>query len=446
MATPVVMPRQGQSVESCVINEWLKKKGDTVKVGEVLFSYETDKASFECEATVAGVVLDVFFSAGEDVPVLTNVGVIGAAGEESASFAPQGGQSIASGAPTSKDATPVIVASAAIVKQSASDASQAGAHGISPRARNKATEKGVDVACIAGTGPHGRIIERDVLSAPAHMTSSAVAKSLATGLVAPSRGSGAAGRITAADLVAAGGAPLPQMSSDAEYTEIPMNKMRTIIASRMMDSLAKGAQLTMTASADATGLLAYRAMVKSQAKDLGLEDITIGDLLSFALARTLTRFPEVNATIEGSTIRQYSHVNIAIAVDTPRGLMVPVVRYADCLSLNELSKAIRVLALSCREGSINPDLLGGGTITLSNLGAFGIESFTPIINVPQVAILGVGAMAYKPVAKKDGTFEMRQHISLSLTIDHRALDGAPAARFLKALVSEIENIGLSLAR
>jgi len=221
--------------------------------------------------------------------------------------------------------------------------------------------------------------------------------------------------------------------------------MRKIIADRMFQSLQQAAQLTMNTSARADGLLAYRAMVKKNAESLGLANITVTDLVAFAVARTLPKFPEINALYADGTVRRYAHAHLAVAVDTPRGLMVPVVRFADCLSLNELAKAIKSLTQQCLDGAINPDLLNGGTFTLSNLGTFGIESFTPVLNAPQVALLGVNTISPKPVAKNDGSYEIVPHIGLSLTIDHRAVDGAPGARFAKAVVQAIENISMILA-
>ncbi len=228
-------------------------------------------------------------------------------------------------------------------------------------------------------------------------------------------------------------------------TEVKLTNMRKIIADRMHQSLQQSAQLTMNAGARADGLAAYRAQVKKSGETLGLANITITDLVAFAVTRVLPRFPEVNGTFDGTTLRRYDHVHLALAVDTPRGLMVPVIRFADLLTLNELSKAMKLMAQQCMEGSINPDHLRGGTITLSNLGAFGIESFTPVLNSPQVALVGVNTITPKPAPKPDGGYEIVPHIGLSLTIDHRVVDGAPGARFVNALVKAIENITLTLS-
>ncbi|MBD3419351.1 MAG: 2-oxo acid dehydrogenase subunit E2, partial [Chitinivibrionales bacterium] len=174
--------------------------------------------------------------------------------------------------------------------------------------------------------------------------------------------------------------------------------------------------------------------------------ITLTDMIAFAATRTLVSYPELNSIFQNDTLYQYDHVHLALAVDTERGLMVPVVRFADLMSLNELAIALKELASRAKAGSINPDLLSGGTITLTNLGSFGIDSFTPVLNPPQVAILGVAGIHPKPVANADGSYDMLPHIGLSLTIDHQVVDGAPAAKFLQALVAQIENINLALAQ
>jgi len=455
MATPVAMPRQGNTVESCVITEWHKKKGDVVKQGEVLFSFETDKASFEFEAPAAGTVLDIFFDTGIDIPVLTNVAVIGKPGEDAGAYKPSASTpapaTVAPGA--AEPHKPAAQSAPAPAPSAQPDSARPDGWDrdrpmASPRARGLASEKGVGLESLKGTGPGGRIIERDVAAAAAAapLTPSAAA-ARTPGTPLPARGSGIGGRVTLADVLSApqAGTPAAAALPADEVTPVKMSKIRSIIAARMVQSLHEAAQLTLNTGADVSGLLAYRQRVKKQREALKIADINITDMIACALARTLVRFPDVNALLAGDTIHQYKHVHLALAVDTPRGLMVPVVRYADLLSLSDLSTALKTVAAQCVEGSINPDMLSGGTITLSNVGTFGVESFTPIINPPQVAILGVNTISPRPVATDKGDYVMKPHIGLSLTIDHRAIDGAPAARFLKALVTAIENFDLTLA-
>jgi pyruvate dehydrogenase E2 component (dihydrolipoamide acetyltransferase) len=456
MATPIAMPRQGNSVESCTITAWHKQKGDSVKKGDELFSYETDKASFEFEAPEDGTLLEIFCAADADVPVLSTVAVLGQPGEDIAALCPATAQQPAAPqqatpAPTAPTATTPPPAAPTPSAPQPADATH---HAVSPRARAAAQIKGVDTASLNGSGPKGRVIERDVVDAVsrgAFMTKSAAAALDKGDVVMPSSGSGMGGRIRLAELLSAQAPTTPAAatpttaSNAAEYSESKLSKMRTLIAERMMGSLQSSAQLTMTASADATQLLAYRAQLKSAGEALGLSSITINDLVAYAVSRVLPRFTDVNATLQDSLLRRYSAVHLAMAVDTERGLMVPVVRHADRLCLNDLAQALKLKAVQCQQGSVNPDDLSGGTFTISNLGAFGVESFTPVLNPPQVAILGVNTITQRPAQAADGTLCLKPMLGLSLTIDHRALDGAPAARFLKALVTAVENFNLTLS-
>jgi pyruvate dehydrogenase E2 component (dihydrolipoamide acetyltransferase) len=448
MSTPIVMPKQGQSVERCVILEWMKKKGDTVKAGDILFSYETDKAAFDFESPASGVLLDTFFKADDDVPVMTTVAVIGEVGESVEQYRPAAGV-----APSAEKAAPsqAKVETAPATQPEAETASMQGpasstSGAASPRARKKAQERGVDLASVAGTGPHARIIERDVLAHAPTLTRTASARMSAEGLFAPGQGSGPGGRVLAADLSGSritGGGAIPPTANDT-FSEVKLSNMRKIIGSRMFQSLQQTAQLTMNSFADATALLAWRKQLKARGKELSLPEITVTDLVAMAVARTLSAFPELNCLYKDEKVIRYDHVHLAMAVDTPRGLMVPVVRFADLAPLGALSSKLKELAGQCREGSINPDLLSGGTITISNLGMFGVESFTPILNPPQVAILGVTSISPRPVADENNGYVIRPHIGFSLTIDHRVVDGGPGARFLKALCDNIAHIDFML--
>jgi pyruvate dehydrogenase E2 component (dihydrolipoamide acetyltransferase) len=220
--------------------------------------------------------------------------------------------------------------------------------------------------------------------------------------------------------------------------------VRKIIAERMRASLQSTAQLTMSAAADATKLLGYRARLK-QSNDEALTSVSINDLVLFAVSRSLADFRDLNATFESGTIRRFSSVNLGFAVDTERGLMVPVIRGADRLSLVELAKEAHRLASACVDASIGPDEMSGGTFTVTNLGGLGIRSFTPVLNAPQVAILGVCSIEPAPVIT-DGETRFVPHIGLSLTIDHQVVDGAPAARYLQQLTRTLKDIDITLAR
>lgn len=423
MATPVIMPRQGQSVESCIITEWKKKVGDSVSVGDALFSYETDKSTFEEQAKVDGTLLAVFYNAEDDVPVLLNVAVIGNPGESFAEFAPEGAAAAAPAAAEAATAPVVEAAPAAI-------ATAARAEGVSPRAKNAAEKLGVDPALASPTGPHGRVIERDVL---------ALAKEgrLGGGLAAQT----AAPEASAAAVAATACAPAAVNAMD--YDEIKLPNLRRMIAKTMHDSLAEMAQLTHNSSFDATKVLAFREGLKAAPESMDLPKITINDIILFAVSRVLSKHEALNAHMMGDKIRYFKHVNLGIAVDTPRGLLVPTLFAAETKTLGQISAEAKALAKSAIDGSINPDFLQGGTFTISNLGLYGIESFTPVINPPQVALLGVNCITER-IRTVDGQITAYPAMGLSLTYDHRAVDGAPASRFLKDLVTALEHFDLLL--
>jgi len=455
MATAVIMPRQGQSVESCILVEWLVQVGAKVEVGTPVASIETDKAVFEVESPAAGTLIELFFEAGADIPVLTNIAAIGNPGEDVAGLRPSG--AAATSAPAAAAPVPAAVPAPVAVPVPATVSTEApvavvgaAASGISPRARRVAAEKGVDPASLAGSGPGGRVIERDVLAAAATQPRlSAVAKAEVQrgGLTAPAQGSGPGGMVLAADLTAKSAIAPAAVSApvaSGEPVTIPLKGIRKLIAQRMRDSLSGTAQITLNMSFDATEMLAYRAKVKDQAEALGLPNITVNDLIAFVVIKTLRQHPDLNAHFLGDRTVQYPYVNLGIATDTERGLMVPVLHGADKLSLSALSNAIKPLIKACQGGAINPDLLTGGTFTITNMGMLGIESFTPVLNVPEVAILGVGGLFLKPVLKH-GEVKHVQAINLSLTVDHQTVDGAPAARFLKALCTGLEHVELMLA-
>lgn len=510
MATPVIMPRQGQSVESCIISEWFVKKGDKVKVGDLLFSYETDKAAFEEESKDDGIVLDIFFNAGSDVPVLTNVCVIGIAGESIDEFIPD-------------DVTPSVLACQASEvqpeprlndfdfseksePQNTEDTRETQGFGqianeefsepenmhISPRAKNLAEKTGADLRFAKASGPEDRVIERDVRELQKQgllVTKGAMEDYIK--LTQPVSGSGLGGRVTTRDLdttAASGtsvtpatsvipatsatettpatpGTPVTPLAPGASvtpatpvitgssevipdapvYQDIKLSNIRKIIGRTMHESLSQMAQLTLNISFDATDIMQFRQQLKKNADKLGLTNITINDILVYAVSRVLPQHKYINANFSGDTIRSFTNVNMGVAVDTDRGLMVPTLFNANKKSLNEIAIETKELAELCRKGTINPDNLKDGTFTITNLGTFGIESFTPVINPPQTAILGVNTIEQKS-REKDGDIKAYSSMSLSLTFDHRAVDGAPAARFLKDVKDSLEHFMVIMAK
>ncbi len=443
MATPIIMPRQGESVESCIITAWNKKVGDTVEKGEILFSYETDKSSFDEPAPESGVLLAIFHEEGDDVPCLENVCVIGAAGEDASAFAPASEDAPAA-APVAEVAAPTVAA-APVAEEPV--AAQPATGAISPRARALAEKTGADLLKATATGPNGRIIERDVQSLlDRGLTVSGAASASYTTAV---EGSGANGKVVLADLSApAAAAPAAApVAPVAAYEDVKMPNIRKIIARQMCASLTEMAQLTYTSSFDATKLLALRKSLKAGAEKMGLANITLNDVILYAVSRVL-KYPKhrvFNAHCLGDTVRYFNTVNIGIAVDTERGLMVPTVFGADAMSLNDISKEAKSVITAAQSGKINPDYLTGATFTVSNLGSLGIESFTPIINPPQTAILGVDCVS-KRIKEVDGEDVVYPAMGLSLTADHRVIDGADAARFLQDVGFALENIDLLMAK
>ena len=441
MANVVIMPKQGQSVESCILTELKKRKGDKVAVGDILFAYETDKASFEEESKFEGTVLELLYNEGDEVTVLSNVMIIGEPGENIEQYL-QGNQI---------DEAPVAVQSEEAAEVVDSQAPQQVVHavatpgcGVSPRARHLAQKQGINVANLAGTGPNGRIIERDVIAAvegSAKMTPLARAIALQSGAVAPQKGSGLAGTARGVDMVEAKG-----VATVAEDSQIkPLSNMRKIIAKAMHASLQNSAQLTHHLGADARRIMELRKAAKKAAEEGRLAvNITLNDLVCFAVIKALLKFPNVNSHFLGDSMRLFNKVHLALAVDTERGLMVPVVKCADDLTIVQLAERLKEVAAACKKGSIDPDLLSSeaASFTVSNLGNYGVEMFTPVINLPQSAILGVNTIVPRPKDIGGGVYAFVPHIGLSLTYDHRALDGGEATRFLKQIAIEIETLDI----
>ncbi len=441
MATEILMPRQGQSVESCIIIEWNVNEGDVVTEGQALCEVETDKATFEVEATAAGTVLGIFYPADADVDVLKVIAAIGEPGEDVSALRPvdESEEAKPETGNVKPEEEPVVQEEpVSSFKSQVSSFST----GVSPRAKNLAAQKGVDASTLAGTGPNGRVIERDVASAQA-ITPAAAAKAAAEGLAIPNTGTGMGGRVLAADLGRTGDIHVAPAEFPGATTEIPVRGVRKLVAGRMMSSLQNTAQLTLNTSANAQSVLDYRKKCKAAAEEREVGGISINDAVLYATLRTLAQFPELNAHGLGKKIVQFENVHLGFAVDTPRGLMVPVIRFANLMSLRQLSAEAKRLAMACTEGTIDPDSLTGGTFTVTNLGAMGIESFTPVLNAPEVGILGVCSIELKPVMA-DGNVEFIPHMGLSLTIDHCAVDGAPAAKFLSVMRQQLADFEFEL--
>ena len=463
MANVVIMPKQGQSVESCIVSEFKVKVGDSVKVGDVLFGYETDKATFEEESKFEGTVLAIFWADGDEIPVLQNVMVIGQPGESFAEFAPGSSSSKAeevtpsetSGHPRpDKGEGPVGGADgrgrseAKAVSEGVTSAAVIAGAPVSPRARMLAQQKCVNTAQVAGSGPGGRILARDVEAAAAAqgtLTGLAKARMAQGGLASPGAGTGLAGAVKGADLKVWKPSHTEGLPGEGtEYEVVKMSNMRKLIAKSMYNSLQNSAQLTHMLGADATRVQALRKKAKKALEEGKIDvNITINDFVCLAVIKALQQFPNLNSHCLGDAMRLFKPVNLGLAVDTERGLMVPAVPHAQELDIIGLSKALKKVAEDSKKGSINPDLLSpeAASFTVSNLGGFGVEWFTPIINVPQSAILGVGTIVPRPKLV-EGEYKFVPYMGLSLTYDHRAIDGGEATRFLKKLAEEIETLEL----
>ncbi len=418
----VLMPKQGITVESCILTKWNVKVGDTVKKGDILFSYETDKSAFDQESEFEGEVLALFCEEGDEVPVLTNVCVIGKKGDDVSFFAPDGAS-----APVAEEVkTETAPATATVKAENASAPAKDGDRIFaSPRAKNLAKKLGVDLADVSATGPKGRIIESDVREAsvnPKAKTETVSATASAEVKV---------DKLANVDVKA--------------FKDEKMSGIRKVIAKNMVLSLSTMAQLTHTLSFDCTNVMAFRKYLKDNAETLKLPQITINHIIIFALSRVLKNHKDLNAhLVNGDTMRYFEHVNMGIATDTPKGLLVPTLFGADLMSLSEIAEKSKKLSSDAIAGKLSPDLLTGGSFTISNVGTMGIESFTPVVNPPQTGILGVNTMETKIKLGKNGEIIPYTSMALSLSYDHRALDGAPASRFLKDLKDYLENFSYNL--
>jgi pyruvate dehydrogenase E2 component (dihydrolipoamide acetyltransferase) len=445
----VILPKLGQTMEFGTIIEWLKQEGDQVQRGEVLFTVESDKATLEVESPTKGYLRKILVPAGEERPVLIPVALITKTLDEDISSWQAG-----------KLAGPQVEESAnqrmsESVEQTAevSEPSEVSQERIfsSPRARKLAREKGVELALVAGSGPNGRIVERDIVayleSAPkATPVAQRVAEQAGVDLHAVT-GTGPGGRITKADVE---GAAIPAPSAPAvtaaltTAAEVPMSGVRAVIARRMHAGHSETAPVTLTMEVDATALVQVRERLKASLADKLGFNIGYNDLLIKIVARALREFPYMNARLDGDTIHQLDEVHVALAVDTERGLLVPVVRDADHKGMAEFAAELRSVIERARAGTALPDELSGSTFTITNLGVFEIDVFTPIINLPEAAILGVGRIK-DCVAVVEGEIAVRKMMWLSLTFDHRLVDGAPAARFLQRIKQYVEEPYLLLA-
>jgi pyruvate dehydrogenase E2 component (dihydrolipoamide acetyltransferase) len=391
MSVEVVMPKFGLTMQQGTIQQWFRTEGESVSAGDPLFEVETEKVLYEVEAPADGVVATILYPVESVVAVGVVVAVIAAAGEDAAEVASRYAKTAVQAAPAIpagpvspgefvREQSPVAAPTPTEITPS-SDRVIA-----TPAARKLAKEKDIDLARVKGTGPGGRVTREDVENA----------------LTAPPAAPEAA----------------------------PWQGMRKRIAARMFQSLQTSAQLTITTEADVTDMVHRRARLHAG------QPITYNDLLVHAVGRALREHPRLNATVDGQGTRVQSEVNVGVAVALDEGLIVPVIRNADRKSPAEIAQESRELAEKARAGTVAVDEVSGGSFTVSNLGMYGVDAFTPIIDLPQVAILGVGRVREKPVVY-EGEIAIRHTLTLSLTFDHRAVDGVPAAQFLQSVVRHL---------
>ena len=441
MATKIIMPKLGMAMTEGVVVKWLKQDGEPVEKGETIVVVMSKKITYEVEAPVSG-ILRIVAQPKETRAVGEVIGYITAPGEP----LPEEEVAVAVTAPPEEKAVPPPPPAAKPAPPKEKKFVRA-----SPAARRLARELGVDLAQVPGSGPGGRVTEADVrrFHEEEQARREAVPAVLATPLarkmakeegldLSRIKGTGPGGKITEADVLRALEERAPEEAPRRRV--IPFTGMRQAIAEQMMHSLHSMAQLTLTSKADVTALVELREALRARWE----ERISYTDLIVKAVALALREHPLLNATLVGEEIVLLDEVNIGVAVALEEGLIVPVVRQADKKSVREISHTIRDLAQRAREGTLNVDEVTGSTFTITNLGMYGIDAFTPIINPPEVAILGVGRIT-EELALVQGQVGVRSVMMLSLTIDHRVVDGAPAAAFLDTVRGYLEQPALIFA-
>ena len=382
MAVEVVMPKFGLTMTEGTIQKWFISEGDAIQAGEAVFEVETEKVLYEVEAAAGGTIAKLLYPLEAVVTVGLPVAVIAEAGEDIAEIASKYADAPAARATAEPAAAPVAAAAPAAEKKR-------GRVPVTPAARKLAKEHNIDLASMTGTGPRGRITREDVQK-----------------------------------VIDAGGQATPAAAPTAPAEAIPLRGMRKVIAERMHQSLQASAQLTITTEVDVTQLIDRRQEVRQEF------NVTYTDFILQACAHALTQERRMNASLEGTTIQVHNQVHVGLAVALDEGLIVPVVRDADKKSLKDIAEEAKALAEKARAGQLKLEEVSGGTFTVSNLGMFGVDAFTPIINAPQTGILGVGRILEKPVIYR-GEITKRSMMVLSLTFDHRVIDGAPAGAFLQ---------------
>jgi pyruvate dehydrogenase E2 component (dihydrolipoamide acetyltransferase) len=443
MALKMVMPLLGQTMEEGTITKWLKQEGDAVTKGEPILEVMTDKANMEVEAPVSGVLRKILAQEEAIVPIKEPIAIIGTADEPIDDLLSGAPAAPAAEAPAPKAETPVVAPAPQASAQPQSPTEDRVF--ISPRARNLAAEHDIDIAALAGkgTGPGGRIVEKDVLDYVA--SSQAAEKPRITplaGKVAADMGvslsdvvpTGVTGRITRDDVMRS----ISRPTKPSIGRVIPLTGMRKAVADNVARSARNAPHVTLVSEVDMTECANLRKQIVPDIEKAYGVKVSFTDLIIKAVAKAIDDYPIANATLEDDKITIHDDINVGVAVALDGGLIVPVVKDVRYKSIGQISTEVKNLAQKARSGGLTADEYSGGTFTISNLGAYGVDSFNPIINPPQVAILGVCRIVEKPIVL-NGQIQIRSMMNLCLSFDHRAMDGAPAAEYLARLKQVLES-------
>ncbi len=417
MATQVIMPKLSPTMEEGQLSRWLKKEGDTVSMGEPLAEIDTDKATMEMQSLSNGVLRKIIVQEGESAPLGQMIAIVGEPDEDIADLLKQA--SAPSTSEPAKEEVPEPTppeASGGNGRQAAEvvEAPGTGRLIVSPLAARMAAEKGIDLRSLRGSGPGGRIIKRDVEAAASEPEKAGAPSQKQLRAVEPVQ---------------------PETPGASPYHEEPMTEIRRTIARRLVTSLGPVPHFFLTTEIEMDRAVEMRSNINSLEPDI---KISVNDIVIKIVAAALIKHPEINASFQDKAIRYYQHADIGVAVAIEDGLITPVVRAADQKSLSEIASEVREMAERARARKLRPEEYTGASFSISNLGMFGIDEFTAVINPPEAAILAVGAVTPKPVVR-DGEIVVRQMMRVTMSCDHRVIDGATGARFLQTLKKILEN-------
>ncbi|MBU5678195.1 2-oxo acid dehydrogenase subunit E2 [Alkaliphilus sp. MSJ-5] len=433
MSKLIVMPKLGLTMVEGKVSKWHKKEGDEVKKGDLLFEVETDKITNRVEADQDGILRKVFVQQGENAPVTAPVAILAGRGEDISSLCGGDTGKVEITATGTKEAAEKVKEVVSVTRKEGEYVK------ASPYAKSLAKEKSIDLAGINGTGEGGRILAKNVLEyvqenkVKISPTAAKMAKEMGVDVTAID----AKGRVMKEDILSAVGMGEEISAIEDKVEKVAPSNMRKVIAKRMLESWTTSPRVTYNMEVDVTGMKEFRDKLKDSFNKAGGK-LTYNHILIKIASKALLEVPYLNASFDGEEIEFHHYVNIGLAVDVGEGLMVPNIKNVQDKSLLDIAVETEAMVTATREGTITPDNLSGGTFTISNIGMFGIDSFSPIINKPEVAILGINRIVEKPIAL-DGQIVIRPMMNLSLSADHSLVDGAMAARFLARFKEIIEN-------